>query len=156
MKICNQCQKTFLDEEAFCDTCGAPLSPAGGAASAAVAKGAGNKTDTAKKLLIIAVIVLSVLTASTGIISVLILSEYNSVRDLYSDARRDNAELSSELEELENEVDFYQEHIALVNEDDQYYHKQGCDYFDDSSFWAYNTELAKNKGYSACPKCYGK
>lgn len=152
MKICNQCQKTFSDEEAFCDTCGAPLSPAGGAASVAVVEGNIKRTDKAdktKKILVVVIIVLSVLTFFACIMSVVVYSEYNSVRSRLSDQRSRNWE-------LEKEVGFYQEHIALVNEDDKYYHKQSCDYFDASSFWAYNTEQAKNKGYSACPKCYGK
>lgn len=152
MKVCNQCQKTFSDEEAFCDTCGAPLFPVGGNVPVAVMEGNINRTDKAgktKKILIAVVIVLSVLTAFACIMSVVVYIEYNAVRSRLSDQRSRNWE-------LEKEVGFYQEHIALVNEDDKYYHKQNCDYFDDSSFWAYNTEQAKSKGYSACPKCYGK
>lgn len=152
MKICNQCQKTFSDEEAFCDTCGVPLSPAGGVVSAAVVEGNINRTDKAdktKKILVAVIIVLSVLTVFAGIMGVVTYSEYSVERSKLWDQRSQN-------QALQREVDFYQEHIALVNEDDKYYHKQSCDYFDDSSFWAYNTEQAKTKGYSACPKCYGK
>lgn len=145
MKICNQCQKTFSDSEAFCDTCGAPLVSAGEAAAVVE----GKKENKAKKILIPVVIVLSVLLVFTGIMSVVLYSEFDTARSTLSNQRSRN-------QELKYEVDFYQEHIALVNEEDKYYHKLSCDYFDNSSFWAYNTEQAKSKGYTACPKCYKK
>lgn len=49
---------------------------------------------------------------------------------------------------------FYEEYAACVNEGSTLYHKYGCDYFDDSSFWIYNTDLAAQKGYRACPRCH--
>lgn len=63
--------------------------------------------------------------------------------------------------ELEKENDyllinhsFYEKYVVFVSDDGtNRYHKYPCRYFDTSSFWAYNTEAAKGKGYKACPYC---
>ena len=49
---------------------------------------------------------------------------------------------------------FLDDYIVIVSAKDQTkYHKYGCYELDLSEFWAYNTELAKSYGYTACSKC---
>lgn len=52
------------------------------------------------------------------------------------------------------ELQFYDDHAVLVDENSKKYHKYGCEDFDDSYFWIYNTEAAEDYGYYACPKCH--
>lgn len=66
------------------------------------------------------------------------------------------AEWSNEkkTEELQKQVDFYNEHIVFVSDDGtNKYHNLNCEEFDRSYFWAYNVEQAEGKGYSPCSKC---
>lgn len=60
----------------------------------------------------------------------------------------------SEIYDLEDKSDFMDDYIEIVGVDEYYYHKYGCDYLDDSSFWAFNSEAAKSKGYHKCPHCH--
>ncbi|MGN0173984.1 MAG: zinc ribbon domain-containing protein [Acutalibacteraceae bacterium] len=62
--------------------------------------------------------------------------------------------LQSRLYVLEDKSDFMDDYIEIVGVDKYYYHKYGCDYLDDSSFWAFNSEAAKSKGYHKCPHCH--
>lgn len=55
---------------------------------------------------------------------------------------------------LENELFFYDAYAVCVDDNDSYYHKPDCIYFDDSSFYIFNVESAKARGYSECPYCY--
>ena len=49
---------------------------------------------------------------------------------------------------------FYDQYVVFVSDDGtKIYHKVDCDKFDSSSFWAYNTEAAKSKGYTPCSWC---
>ena len=49
---------------------------------------------------------------------------------------------------------FLDDYIVIVSAKDQSkYHKYGCSELDLSEFWAYNTDLAKSYGYTACPLC---
>lgn len=77
--------------------------------------------------------------------------------------RKSNAEnsgkvytLSQELEKIKPVYEFCNKHIVVVSDDGtRNYHKIGCWYFDDSYFWAYNKELAEQKGYNPCSFCFG-
>ena len=69
--------------------------------------------------------------------------------------------LESEIADLKNdswedyfELQFYDAHVALVDQTLEKYHKYGCSDFDNSCFWIYNTEAAMERGYYACPKCH--
>lgn len=55
---------------------------------------------------------------------------------------------------LKINLSFYEEHVVIVPDDNTYkYHIYGCKYCDTSSFWAYNTEAARDRGYSPCKYC---
>ncbi len=97
-----------------------------------------------------------------------------SEQDKNSKLRDKNNKLNDDIEVLEDEIDileyknsilpllnwqdqqaldFYEEYAVVVNENSNKYHKYGCEDFDDSYFWIYNTEAAKEIGYYACNKC---
>lgn len=52
------------------------------------------------------------------------------------------------------ELQFYDNHAALVDQHSKKYHKYGCDDFDSSYFWIYNIEAAEDRGYYECSKCH--
>ncbi len=63
--------------------------------------------------------------------------------------------LEDEISELSKKADFMDKFIKVV-EDDAYntYHTYGCEYFDDSHFWAYNeAQVINNSKYTRCPYC---
>lgn len=168
MKICNQCHKTFSDSEAFCDTCGAPLSYDGRSVNEN-----GNKEGTVKKKPKTAMIAISVLAVVSVVLSIMLYNQYSNrmyLRRLTTQLENKVDEYENEkIPELENEVklykermdtqanklDFYLKYIVLVGEDRIYYHKYGCEDFT-GGFSGYNISQAQDLGYSACPKCYGE
>lgn len=62
--------------------------------------------------------------------------------------------LNEKYQSLQENYDFYYKFAACVDENNNYYHHYGCDYFDDSSFWIYNINAADEKGYKPCPHCW--
>ena len=69
--------------------------------------------------------------------------------------------LEGEIDDLEDEkwgnyfeLQFYDNHAALVDQHSKKYHKYGCDDFDSSYFWIYNIEAAEDRGYYECSKCH--
>jgi len=52
--------------------------------------------------------------------------------------------------------DFYLDNAVITSEHDNYYHRYRCSRLDSvDSFWIYNSEAAKGKGYTKCPTCFG-
>lgn len=73
-----------------------------------------------------------------------------------ADKNKRSSELIQEKNKLEQKVNFYDRHIVFVLDDNtNRYHKYDCTVFRFSteSFWAYNTEAAKSRGYTACFAC---
>lgn len=55
-----------------------------------------------------------------------------------------------------SKLQFYEESAVVVSDDGtNRYHKYGCDKFDESYYWIFNTEYAKYQGYKPCPHCIG-
>lgn len=51
-------------------------------------------------------------------------------------------------------TNFLDNYVVIISANDQNtYHKYGCEKLDLSEFWIYNTELANSYGYQACPNC---
>ena len=71
------------------------------------------------------------------------------------DIGKDNDSLQDKINELSDKADFMDNYIKVVeNNSEKTYHTYGCEYFDDSSFWAYNKEQVVGKsGYTGCPYC---
>ena len=60
----------------------------------------------------------------------------------------------NEIDGLENDLYFYDKYVVFVSDDGtNLYHKVDCYKFDSSSFWAFNIDAAKDKGYRACSWC---
>ncbi len=75
----------------------------------------------------------------------------------YSNLRSDYNDLSQQLEESADQVEFMNKYIVLINnnEDDMLYHTYNCSVWEDgrTSFFAYNISLAESRGYEPCPEC---
>lgn len=82
-----------------------------------------------------------------------ITTKDKKIRDL----RTEYAKVKNEKNQLEQKANFMDNHIVIVPDDGKgKYHKYGCNQLSNSSassFWAYNTEAAKSKGYRACKEC---
>lgn len=119
--------------------------------------------------LLVCVIALSIVTVSEYAHISKIYDSVSEIQELYDALKHRNEllveknnKLNDEIEELNNEIQsnnnklsFYEEHAVCVDEQSNYYHTYGkCDYFDDSSFWIYNLEAAKDHGYTPCPVCF--
>lgn len=91
-----------------------------------------------------------------------IIFQYSEIDYLQSKTQRmqtrideleeDNASLWLDLYNSQVQNDFYEEHVVFVS-DGNYYHKYDCNYFDSSSFNAYNVELALYLEYQPCKHC---
>lgn len=65
-----------------------------------------------------------------------------------------NNQSNKELEQNRNKLDFFDEYIVLVEDDNtNWYHKYECYRFKQRDFWAYNIDQAENLGYEPCPNC---
>lgn len=55
---------------------------------------------------------------------------------------------------IKDERTFYRNHAVIVTETGKRYHRYGCYHIKDRSFYIYNTENAKAKGYTPCHDCF--
>ena len=80
-------------------------------------------------------------------------SEMSRLEKQYSMVKnaRDNVIKTRDL--MKEELDFWQNHAVIVTEYGEKYHTFGCQYIKGSSFWIYNSEAAKSKGYEPCSVC---
>lgn len=111
------------------------------------------------------VIILSVALLASLAISVAREISYSECRAALLDAQENNANarisisnLSSTIKILQDELDtlsLYANNACVVPTNGRMYHRDPtcskCDLLD--GYWIYNTELAANKGYKACPSC---
>lgn len=174
MKICKQCNKTFSDDNVFCDICGEKLSFEKNSASMGE-----NVKGNGRKKAIGMIAVLSVLLLVSVIANIVMYNVNHDINSRFDNILEKNAELLGKNEKYQKQIEenaemieenvkyqkqiensqkvisFYQEHIGLIasDYDGVYYHKYGCEDFK-GNFYAYNIELAKDKGYTACPKCF--
>lgn len=86
-------------------------------------------------------------------------AKYDSLNTKYyniSKAAEQRLETITELKPYKEKADFLDAHIAFVVSDDAYaYHTYDCHFFQNcDSFWAYNIEAARSKGYSPCEVCH--
>lgn len=86
-------------------------------------------------------------------------AKYDSLNTKYyniSKAAEQRLETITELKPCKEKADFLDAHIAFVVSDDAYaYHTYDCHFFQNcDSFWAYNIEAARSKGYSPCEVCH--
>jgi hypothetical protein len=76
------------------------------------------------------------------------------VHNFYSSVQSENNQLKKELDEVSDELEFYNDHVVFVEDDGtKLYHKYHCYKFKGRYFWAYNTEAAEDYGYSPCSWC---
>lgn len=113
-----------------------------------------NKLFTKKHILPIC---LSILLAFSFVCNMFLL---NNKANLTNQNSKLNAKVSSLSEYrflyISNnlKLQFYQKHAVFVNDTDVY-HKYGCEWFDESSFYTLNPELAESLGFLPCRFCIG-
>lgn len=78
--------------------------------------------------------------------------DYKSLQTKYNSLQDDYDDLSSDYWDAYEKASFMDEHIVFVGADRERYHKFDCPLLDLSSFWAYNTEAARDD-YRACNFC---
>lgn len=95
-----------------------------------------------------------------------ILDQKNSALDFKQstiDSLRDEIDrLESKLRDaektnlvIERKASLLDDCIGLISENNNFYHKYGCEDLDtESGFISYNKLMAEYKGYKPCPKCY--
>ena len=67
--------------------------------------------------------------------------------------RNDKLSTKSSLQGIE--LTFWNNHAVIVTEAGEKYHHYGCPHLDGStSFWIYNVEAAKLRGYEPCLDCF--
>lgn len=66
----------------------------------------------------------------------------------------ENLELQQELRQNREKIDFLDEYIVMIEDDNtNWYHKYECYRFRGKRYWAYNIEAAEAQGYEPCPEC---
>lgn len=70
-----------------------------------------------------------------------------------SDLNKDVAQYRERWYDSFPKAMFMDEHVVIVGNSNNKYHKYGCEDLDLSYFYAYNTENAIAQGYRACSKC---
>lgn len=159
MKICNKCNKTFSDEEVFCDACGTKLSYVKGHTDADVNTGSSKRKKVTKTTIVLSVF----LAVSVLAVIALCIKNNDTFSTLnYVQGRKDRLweeveEYKKKIPKLEEELNFYHTYIGLVVTDvNNYYHRHDCEDFEKgNSFKGYNINKAEIEGYTACPKCFG-
>lgn len=86
----------------------------------------------------------------------LLETENDELKEANSTISQNTLRLRTEKSEMKAKLDFYEEYAVIVADDGskffhQYGKHSGVNY---SSFWIYNTEAAKGKGYHPCTQCY--
>lgn len=62
-------------------------------------------------------------------------------------------DLSSNYANVQQDLEFWEDHAVFVTESGVKYHRKNCQYVNWERFWIYNVENAIYKGYSPCSVC---
>ena len=151
-------KKEKIVKSKYCSRCGALVD-----STTKVCTGCGKQYFKVGKFLkiFIPIVILSVLLITSIGFNIYQYSEIDylswkkgDLEDQVSDLQGEVRELESEQWENYSKLRFFDNHAVLVDEHSRKYHKYGCEDFDGSYFWIYNTEAAEGKGYYACSKCH--
>ena len=118
-----------------------------------------NKNDKKRNLKAPFAIVAILLSLSVALNFVLLvvnfISEDNTeFEQALEQAEEQNRKLEQELQQGREKLDFFDEHIVMVeNDNTNLYHKYECYGFKGNDYWIYNVENAEYLGYDPCPNC---
>lgn len=118
-----------------------------------------NKNDKKKNLKAPFAIVAILLSLSVALNFVLLVVNFitednTEFEQELEQAEEQNRKLEQELQQGREKLDFFDEHIVMIEDDNtNLYHKYECYRFKGNDFWVYNVENAEYLGYDPCPNC---
>lgn len=118
-----------------------------------------NKNDKKRNLKAPFAIVAILLSLSVALNFVLLVVNFitednTEFEQELAEAEEQNRKLEQELQQGREKLDFFDEHIVMVEDDNtNLYHKYECYRFKGNDFWVYNVENAEYLGYEPCPEC---
>lgn len=82
-----------------------------------------------------------------------ILKQKEEIEKLNEDVNKYKGQVRKYILEYGQKARFMDDHIVIIGNSNNKYHKYDCEDLDTTYFYAYNTENAKAQGYRACSKC---
>ena len=79
--------------------------------------------------------------------------EYERLENNYDQVRSARDSAIKTREWMKEELDFWQHYAVIVTEYGEKYHTYGCNYIEGNTFWIFNIDAAKSKGYTPCSVC---
>ncbi len=134
VKTCPRCGTLLGKREKVCSVCGEVMPKP-------------KKSHKAKTAIISMSVVICLLLCST-VYFMLEMFQGNRAIDELTD------ELTAEVTSRHNKIDFYEQHVALIEIGKDYYHSYGCPYLETpSTINIYSKETARNRGFYPCRYC---
>ena len=131
VKTCPRCGTLLGKREKVCSVCGEVMPKP-------------KKSHKAKTAIISMSVVICLLLCST-VYFMLEMFQGNRAID----------ELTAEVTSMHNQLDFYEQHVAVIDADRYYYHSYDCPELELPPFYiyVYSKKTAKDRGYFPCPNC---
>ena len=128
--ICPKCGTLLSKKEKACSVCGEAMPKP-------------KKTRSAKAAIISMSLVICLLACSTVYFALEMFQSKNMVN-----------KLSAEATSLHNQIDFYEQYVAVIDANRYHYHSYGCPELELPFYiYIYSKASAEHQGYSPCPYC---
>lgn len=114
-----------------------------------------NKKKRSFKIPLIIVSILLILSFAFNLYQLGLNNQSNQkLQQSLTQKSEENLELQQELRQDREKIDFLDEYIVMIEDDNtNWYHKYECYRFRGKRYWAYNIEAAEAQGYEPCPEC---
>lgn len=141
----------------YCSRCGNPIDPI-----TKQCEGCGKqyfKGIPWRKVFLTLFVFLFIISAGLNVIFIMVCNDFsdeNSQQSMAIDEmRKEKINIEIELKSIYKQFDEINRSVVFI-EDDQtrLYHRFSCEKNLGQSFWAYNLDLAKEKGYKPCELCH--
>ena len=130
IRICPKCGTLLSKKEKICSVCGEIMPKP-------------KKAHKAKTAIISMSVVICLLLCST----VYFMLEMFQSKSMAN-------KLTTDVTSLHNQLDFYEQHVVVIDADRYHYHAYGCPELELPFYtYIYSKKTAKDQGYSPCPNC---